>query len=445
MAFSADEVKILEDEHVLLPSPSVLGKRKVSARFLTPPASDGSVSSSSSGSTASLSFKYYALDPNRNLEIPLSESSPEAFEFYGFTPQVAQEIHYNYCRRPTDSPFDEDEILPWAYGRAHSFNLSSLSPDEALAHIGIKKSLRDGILDPRFRHIFETQSLLFWVRDSLRINYWTLVGLQTRLKEYVEHVSKKKGTKVKRGSISNVFPSAASSSSQPSATISSASSSGHIPKACTVVQESPPVLDDHVVLYKGKAAHEMVDEFQWIQNNGTLDMNALTSLPNGDFNYNREVWYFTTERETAEGYRKFITRRHPDSETWLIQLQVLKNFLNNLKIQPLWYGADWREYVWHCRNAEEPPSKYDSFWRVGPGNAQVIHGAICSAVSRKVKKIAKDKIHELMTQQEVVMKCGNRNASQVAFMQPNVAKDLGVVVQGKIHIEVFAPAKDAEA
>ncbi|KAH8692499.1 hypothetical protein GQ44DRAFT_780115 [Phaeosphaeriaceae sp. PMI808] len=91
MAFSADEVKILEDEHVLLPSPSVLGKCKVSARFLTPPASDDSVSSSSSGSTASLSFKHYALDPNLDLEIPLSESSPEAFEFYGFTPQVAQE------------------------------------------------------------------------------------------------------------------------------------------------------------------------------------------------------------------------------------------------------------------------------------------------------------------------------------------------------------------
>ncbi|KAH8727707.1 hypothetical protein GQ44DRAFT_702856 [Phaeosphaeriaceae sp. PMI808] len=445
MAFSADEVKILEDEHVLLPSPSVLGKRKVSARFLTPPASDGSVSSS--GSTASLSFKHYALDPNLDLEIPLSESSPEAFEFYGFTPQVAQEIHHNYCRRPTDSPFDEDQILPWAYGQAHSLNLlplDSLSPDEALAHIGIKKTLRDGILDPRFCDIFETQSLLFWVKDSLRINYWTLVGLQARLKEHVEHVSKKKGTKAKRGSISNVFPSAASSS-QPSATISSASSNRHLPKACVVVQEPAPILDDHVVLYKGKAAVEMVNEFQWIQNNGTLNMNALRSSFNGDFNHSSTAWYFTPEREIAERYRKFVARRHRISETWLIRLQVPKTFLNNLKIQPLWYGADWREYVWHCRTGEQPPSKYDLFWHTGPGNVQVIQGAICSAVSEKVMKIPKDKIHELMTQQEVVMKCGNRNASQVAFMQLDVARNLGAVVQGKIHIEVFAPAMDAEA
>ncbi|KAH8722390.1 hypothetical protein GQ44DRAFT_829080 [Phaeosphaeriaceae sp. PMI808] len=364
-----------------------------------------------------------------DLEIPLSESSPEAFEFYGFTPQVAQDIHHNYCRRPTDSPFDEDEILPWAYGHAHSLNLlplSSLSPDEALAHIGIKKSLRDGILDPRFRHIFETQSLLFWVKDSLRINYWTLVGLQTRLKEHV-------------------LPSADSSSSQPSATISSASSSKHLPKACIVVQEPAPVLDDHVVLYKSKAAAEMIDEFQWIQDDGTLNMRALISARNGDFNLHSYVWYFTTKRETAEEYRKFIARRHENSETWLIRLQVPKKFLNNLKIQHLWYGPDWREYVWHCRTGARPPSKYDLFWQTGLGDVQVIQGAICSAVSRKVQKTAKDKIHELMTQQEVVMKCGNQNASQVAFLQPDVVENLGVIIQGKIHIEVFAPAMDAEA
>jgi hypothetical protein len=80
MSFSTDEVQILEEERILLPASSgISGKRKISGSFFTPPASHGSISSSGSGSTASVSFKHYALDLNSNLEIPLAEESPEAW------------------------------------------------------------------------------------------------------------------------------------------------------------------------------------------------------------------------------------------------------------------------------------------------------------------------------------------------------------------------------
>jgi hypothetical protein len=450
ISFSANEIKILEDERILLPTSSnVLGKRKVSGSFLTPPASHGSASSSSSSSssTASISFKHYVLGPNVNLDIPLAEESPDALEFLGFVPEVARHIYDNFSSRPLNEGLEDGGILQWANGHAYSLNtpsLSSLSPYEALTRLGIKESLRDGILDPRFRDVFETQSLLFWVKDSLRINYWTLVGLQGRLKEHVEHVSKRKAKKSKRGSISDVFPEAGSSSSQPSAKISSATSNKHLPKACVVVQEPNPVLDDHVVLYKGKSAAEMVEEFQWIQDDGTLNMMALTSSPFRDFNFGRAAWYFTPEKEIAEKYRKYVERRCENSESWLIQIQVPCAFLNGLTTKSLWYGLEWREYVWHCRTMTMPPSKYDSLWKTGPGSVQVIRGAVCSTVSNRVVKIKKDQIHQLMTEQEVVMKCGNQNANQVAFMQVDVAANLGVAVKGKIHVEVFPPAKTAE-
>ena len=440
--FSADEIQILEEERILLPATSnPAGKRKISGSFLTPPTSHGSLSSSSSGSTASVSFKHYVLDPNINLEIPLAEESPEALEFCGFVAEVAQKIHANFSHRPQNAPIDDD-ILEWAYAHADSLNLpvlSNLSPNEALTRLGIKESLRDGILDPKFRHIFETQSLLFWVKDSLRINYWTLVGLQGRLKDYAKHVSRKEAKRTKCGSISDVFPAAGSPSFEPTATISAASSSKHLPKACVVVQEPGPVLEDHIVLYKGKAAAEMIDEFQWIQDDGTLNMMALTSSPFGDFNFSSAAWYFTPERETAEEYRNYVARRHENSETWLIRIQVPKTFLNSLSTRSLWYGPEWREYVWHCRTRTPPPSKYDSLWKTGPGSAQIIRGAICSAVSRKVMKAKKDQIHELMTEHEVVMKCGTQNAKQVAFMQVDAATSLGEVAKGKVHIEVLPP------
>jgi hypothetical protein len=442
ISFSAEDIQILEEERILLPASSNLSnKRKISGSFLTPPASHGSISSSSSGSVASVSFKHYVLDPNINLEIPLAEESPEALEFFGFNAEVAQKIYSNFRRRPQDAPIDDD-VLEWAYACADSLNLpalSNLSPNEALTRLGIKKSLRDGILDPKFRHIFETQSLLFWVKDSLRINYWTLVGLQGRLKEHAKHVSKRKVKKSKRGSISDVFSAAGSSSFEPTATISVASSSNHLPKACVAVREPGPVFEDHIVLYKGKAAAEIVDEFQWIQDDGSLNMMALPSLPPGDFNFSSFAWYFTPDRETAEDYRKYVARRHENSETWLIRIQVPKIFLNTLSTKNLSYGPEWREYVWHCRTLTLPPSKYDSLWKTGPGSAQVIQGAICSASSKKVMKIKKGQIHELMTEQEVVMKCGTQNAVQVAFMQVDVAISLGEEAKGKVYIEVSPP------
>jgi hypothetical protein len=240
-----------------------------------------------------------------------------------------------------------------------------------LTRLGLKESLRDAILDPQFRRIFETQSLLFWVKDSLRINYWTLVGLQGRLKEHAKDVSKRKTKESKRGSISDVFPAAAvaTSSSEHTATINVMSSSNHLPKACVAVHEPGPVLDDHIVLYKGKAAAEMVDEFQWIQDDGTLNMMALTSSPSGDFNFSSIAWYFTPERETAEEYRKYVARRQDNSETWLIRIQVPKTFMNTMSTKSLWYGPEWRENVWHCRTLKPPPSNYDSFWKSGPGTA----------------------------------------------------------------------------
>lgn len=98
------------------------------------------------------------------------------------------------------------------------------------------------------------------------------------------------------------------------------------------------IVADHIVLYKGKVAAEMVDEYQWIQDGGSLNMMALQSFAFGELNFSAIAWSFTPEEETAEECRKFVARRQEISGTWLIRMQIPKAFPNGLSPKDLWNG-----------------------------------------------------------------------------------------------------------
>jgi hypothetical protein len=51
-----------------------------------------------------------------------------------------------------------------------------------MTQIGLTQQMQDAILDPRFSTIFGTETLRFWIDDTLRINYLTLMHLLRRLK-----------------------------------------------------------------------------------------------------------------------------------------------------------------------------------------------------------------------------------------------------------------------
>lgn len=101
--FTAEELQVLEQVGIFKSNPSS-GKRKVSARLLSPPGSDSydSLSSSSSrASSASLSLKGF-ISPSsaKDFELPTSQESVAALEFMGFTLAHAEEIYKRWEARP---------------------------------------------------------------------------------------------------------------------------------------------------------------------------------------------------------------------------------------------------------------------------------------------------------------------------------------------------------
>lgn len=56
--------------------------------------------------------------------------------------------------------------------------------------VGLSEAFQNAI---RFSHIFGTETLVFWIRDTLRINYLTLIQFERRLKNFAaRNMTKKK-------------------------------------------------------------------------------------------------------------------------------------------------------------------------------------------------------------------------------------------------------------
>jgi hypothetical protein len=48
---------------------------------------------------------------------------------------------------------------------------------EALVHVGLTREIQEAITDPRFSHIFGTQTLVYCSKDTVETNYAALLGL----------------------------------------------------------------------------------------------------------------------------------------------------------------------------------------------------------------------------------------------------------------------------
>lgn len=54
--------------------------------------------------------------------------------------------------------------------------------------VGLKKEFQDAILDPRFISIFGTESVKFWIKDTLESRYRSLAKLQRRRRNSASRV-----------------------------------------------------------------------------------------------------------------------------------------------------------------------------------------------------------------------------------------------------------------
>lgn len=127
---TADDIEILEQTSIFKGKASG-GKRKVSARLLTPSDSDtyNSVSSSSSdSSSASLRFQG-VMNPSldQDFELPTDQESVAALQYMGFTQAAAQEIHQSWEARSNEEIEYPYTFLEHVVGRFKYENQRDLS------------------------------------------------------------------------------------------------------------------------------------------------------------------------------------------------------------------------------------------------------------------------------------------------------------------------------
>ncbi|EMD94394.1 hypothetical protein COCC4DRAFT_64784 [Bipolaris maydis ATCC 48331] len=80
----------------------------------------------------------------------------------------------------------------------------------------------------------------------------------------------------------------------------------HMPSICNFGESvlTPP--KNHLVLYIGKCLSEFqVPGERFVEYDGNINTATIESSPGGDFNASSRAWYFTTEYETADIYRRY--------------------------------------------------------------------------------------------------------------------------------------------
>ncbi|KAF3766123.1 hypothetical protein M406DRAFT_351339 [Cryphonectria parasitica EP155] len=441
--FTAEEIAVLHQAG-LISDPLPGGKRKASVSLTSPPTSHGSWSSGSSSSpVASIRIKRRPIDAgDQTFEFPTSEESVAALEFMGFNNEVATEIHARFVAR-SDPDQNPDSILDYAKSFIREIDPYENLPDsEALSLMGINSYLQAVFTDPQHADMMRTETLHYWVCDTLRLNYLTISELHDRCHRFVERgrPSKKKARKSLSETTNLYQPpqsqgeSSSAQTQRPVTTEPRYLDRVQLPEGCVYDEGSYTVLPDHYVLYKAQASCEVGRYF--LQAAGNVGIKSIARSSGGDFNYVNDAWYFTLEQATAEEYRAWAALRCPKSETWIIRIQVPKTFIASLRMEYLWYGADWKNYVWHCKQKFIPPQRFDRLWQ----NTDLIKGHICSALPSKIERISREDIQDSMTPDSVLKLPNSRQkCTQWAFMHVSVAMRLAEEIQGKVQIEITPP------
>ncbi|KAE8863791.1 hypothetical protein PTNB73_06998 [Pyrenophora teres f. teres] len=412
-----EEVRILQEQRLLYPTP-ITNKRKVSIALLSPPQSDTSGSSSSSPSH-SVRFRSFSSNLDRTFLIPSSLESVAALEFIGFTTDAAAQVYGRFSNKSSSSPNDLVAFACGHVARLSHPKVQDMPIASALDLVGINSQIKAVFLNSRFDQVRQTQTLLYWVKDTITTNYDTLERLQHRLKTSAKlGVAKKQQKRSKISSATFAPPNFAG----PVAT------SGRDWE----VETSPPLLPNHTMLYKGKSAERMFAE--WIEEDGSLYMPAIASATNGDFNSFENAFYFSPERDTAELYRQWAEERCQYSESWIIRVQLFNTFTETLSREDLWFGPDFREYVWRCRKGLPVPSK-PSFEKYTAADLLVGHVTRQPQLARmKPENVQTNFIEDML----VRINGGSTKSTQWA-LRYRTGERLAEEIKGKIYIEIFAP------
>ena len=447
-SITPSELEFLEKHGFIMPLPttvSVITACTLTPKFLAPQKQSPTIQISTCAAT--VSFKHSTT--SSTLTIPLSAEIPAALEWCGYVSRVASEI-YQRWRSCGQCPYN---LLSFACGNLHELTYPRFperyTREQQLDRLGLNSQTIDGILDKGYRDICGTQTLAFWVEDTLRANYHCLEETIYGLKRYVAAASEERD-------VENMV----------AADVEIPYSTPLLPREHVSVQKRGPILKNHVTLWVGRSPYTSQGEhFTWpelVDEDGGINMRFLESLERrGDFNRDKSAYYFTSDKETAEKFRQYAALRCPKVETWLIRFQVSVKYIKGLTQRHLQYGDTFKDYVWHCRNTSGASMREKNKTLSGK---QLIKGPICTSTVPSMWKtkdgfektslgdcnllyLAKRKtFREILARGENLLPPGQRpKATQWAFIDQSADRSdlnrLGQEIRGKIHIEVTAAIK----
>lgn len=441
-----EEVEALLGIGILLPS-SNTKKHRVSTAVLGSLNSTPSLPSNTPSAVATVAFHGFTRTSTSSFELPVNPRSPEAIEFCGFKLSTAQKIYKRWMNR-TDPEHCPDDLIDYVYADSRHLGHPvhrSMSDREAMSKIGLNEEMQDVLTDSRFSAISSSNTLTIWVLDTIKTNYRTLGQLQLRLKDYaIRRLAFR--SQHRASGLKDIFNRVDSSDTKsvhfprPESTLEDHS----LPSIHVALGDSRAVIPNHVTLYKsatsGWGMEYEHDHEAWIQPDGSLNMRTLDTqrMHRGaaeDFNHTDFAQYWTQDKEIAELYRAFVSRRCFYTETWLITIQIPQSFVQSLKVSRIYYSPDWKEYVWHCRKGRRPPPKHDRLWN----GKDLIIGHIFTNNGSNVTRVSEEHIQIGIGAHNVLRVPGTGcKATQWAFLG-SAFEPLAEAIKGKIHIDIMAP------
>jgi hypothetical protein len=217
----------------------------------------------SSGTSPSATINYQPSVYPPLLNLPPTANSISGLESIGFDHKTATHIFKTYDRykEPFSSPeatnYDFFSFIHGHIIHINSSTFSGLSDAEKMTKLGIRHETIGAILDGRFRGVFGTQTLEYWIEDTLKVNYASLLRLE-REKDQEE-----------------------------------ADLDSEDLQHYTVVGAPPKVLDNHTILYKAMASTFLFDSQLLFLDTGHLNISSLSSPRGGDFNGQNSAIYLT--------------------------------------------------------------------------------------------------------------------------------------------------------
>lgn len=246
---------------------------------------------------------------------PRVSNSQETLIFFGFQPDVAKTIFESWQQlqqTPDELGYGDDIITSAEYyieimADVEDAWLPTHNWRQALAKMGLNRQLADAILDSDFDEIRKSQSASAWVRDSFRISWEFLQGLDRRVRR---------------------TPS-------PSLT----------PRPAMRAPTIPDHVDGRTILHKGGSFTRLAAAFD---DDGTFKISRLLSN-SPDFHRNRNgLFYLTKDLDIAEKYTRYAQRRVPLEEGCILSFAVPNELCADSRQI---YGRDWQELVWWSRSS----------------------------------------------------------------------------------------------